>query len=898
MTTISALINSFVGGELSRHLDGRTDHEKYYHGLRRLENFVPRVQGSCFRRPGFYFVREVKDSSDATVLIPFNYNDSDDESYIIELGDGYCRFYYQRAVVLSGGVPYELVTPWTSSQVGEVQYVQLGDLMYLVHSDVTWRSLTRSGHTSWTIAEVDHKDGPWKESESGDSDIVITPAARTGNNVALTASSDVFTTTDDVGRLIRLGYEDPNDPDGIQWGYAEIDQVTNTTTARCDIINDFGQQYFSDPSFEVGIAGWQDKSTDPASYIQHDAANEQMDLVHGAAGYAYALYEVDVTPGIPLTLELVLSALPGGSQIRTQVGSTEGNGEVLGVQTENATGTYTYSITPQVSTIYVRIDTSGGAAGTHTFDSVSLITTSLATSEWRLGAFSVGEGYPHALCFYEERLILAKGRWLYGSKTGGKYEQFGFETPILADDAFAREVAAPKVSKIFWLVGTDVLLAGTNSTEFKIVSGTEGEPLSPAEPIKARPQSFFGSRNVPALQAGGSILFLDQFGRKIRDLDYDFSTSKYQAVDITKLAEHIFTQPVQGWAYAETPERIVWGWLEDGSLIGCTYVPEEKVLAWHRHPIGGDGKIESLAVIPGETGSELWAVINRTINGSTKRYIEYMKPSFDGTNEPDARDAFYVDSGLSLDQWNTTTTNLMTLTPDVAGAWDAGDTGTLTASGGHTPFSAASVGKTYFLSDSENNECRVKVTGYTSTTVVSVSFSWAVPTSLQSVATSVWALGVTTISGLDHLEGESVEVLADGNSVGPKTVSSGTIYLDSPAAIVHAGLGYTSLLQPMRLELSVYGQTMQGKSKRIVEATVRFIDTVGGEICAGDDDDYEEINPLTGVVAGAAPDLFNGDKDILLAGGFDDDGLLTVRQTQPYPMTIVCVIPRVGDVER
>ena len=85
----------------------------------------------------------------------------------------------------------------------------------------------------------------------------------------------------------------------------------------------------------------------------------------------------------------------------------------------------------------------------------------------------------------------------------------------------------------------------------------------------------------------------------------------------------------------------------------------------------------------------------------------------------------------------------------------------------------------------------------------------------------------TTISGLDHLEGETVSVLANGATHPNKTVSSGEITLDRSSTNVKVGLGYTSLLQTMRLDAGSQNGTSQAKTKRIFDITLRLYETVG-----------------------------------------------------------------------
>ncbi len=153
---------------------------------------------------------------------------------------------------------------------------------------------------------------------------------------------------------------------------------------------------------------------------------------------------------------------------------------------------------------------------------------------------------------------------------------------------------------------------------------------------------------------------------------------------------------------------------------------------------------------------------------------------------------------------------------------------------------------------------------------------------------------VSSVSGLGHLAGEEVAVLADGAVQPKRTVSpAGEIDLDRPAGVVHVGLAYSSTLVPMRIEAGSMRGTAQSKKKRIVQVTARFHDTVGGKI--GPDKTRLEpmhFRPTSGAM-GAPPAVWSGDKTVKFPKGWDRDGLLAIVQDQPLPMTVLMVVPEV-----
>jgi len=147
-------------------------------------------------------------------------------------------------------------------------------------------------------------------------------------------------------------------------------------------------------------------------------------------------------------------------------------------------------------------------------------------------------------------------------------------------------------------------------------------------------------------------------------------------------------------------------------------------------------------------------------------------------------------------------------------------------------------------------------------------------------------------TGLGHLAGCEVQVLADGAVLPPRTVAQdGTLALEREASVVHVGLGYNSVLRPLRLEFSGARGSAQTKTKRIVEVSLRLFCTMGGQVGPN----LEHLEPLlfrtSADKMGQAPALFTGDKSVRFPQGWAPDGVLTVVQDQPLPMTILLLAP-------
>jgi len=700
MPPLSPIINGFTGGELSPDMEGRTDHEKYFSGCRRLRNMLVRPHGAAFRRPGLRFISEAKHPDKAARLIAFDFDSTDSQSYQIEMGDGYLRFFKDGGQILDDeDAPYEIAAPWTEEQIFDVRFVQTNDAVYLAHQAHRPRKLIRHGHADWELVELDFRIDGY--------DIEIVDASGDGKK----SGKQGDTMTLPAGR-------------------------------------EFDEKFIVKGQNPDGAVRWFE--------------------YHGS-GY----WQAASNASLPLTFK---DADPP---------NWDGN---------------------EIESIY---DSSNKLRDE--FWAV-LESDDSKPENWK------DANWPGVVGIFEGRLFFGRtpdkplGYW--GSRTD-HFLDFRANTnndtsdnrgAPYDDDAIHKEISGSRMNPLSWFVDQDDLLFGTSASEGKISSGSDTDPLSPAA-CSAKRQSGYGSGRVPAKLVADGVLYISRGGRHVREMTWDINTYKYKSPEISILARHITESGVVDMDYAREPSGVLWCALGDGGLAGCTYLRAENVVAWHLHPLGGDGCVESVSVIPGSAGDELWCLVRRTVGGKTKRYIERMDPEFVEGAE-DARDGFFVDSGLSY--------------------------------------------------DGEEE--------------------------------------IVEVPGLDHLEGETVQILADGAVIAPQSVQGGKVTLPRAAKKIHVGLGYRSVLQPMRFESAALGGTMQTKLKRVMRASVRFRSTVGGKVKAGDDDggNFEQILPHSrNAAANVAPPVVSQDHRVDLGGEFDTDGLLTIVQDAPLPMTITCVVPEV-----
>lgn len=167
------LKSSFAGGELSPSMYGRTDIAKYDSGAAVLRNFFVLRYGGAANRPGFKFIAQTYNNKKA-VLIPFMY--STDQNYIVEITAGRCQFYTDGGIVVKeDGTPYSIENFFTDKDLedaAKIKYTQSADVLFIVHPAHAPMTLTRYGSLDWRFEAMDITGGPFDASNFNSAYIV------------------------------------------------------------------------------------------------------------------------------------------------------------------------------------------------------------------------------------------------------------------------------------------------------------------------------------------------------------------------------------------------------------------------------------------------------------------------------------------------------------------------------------------------------------------------------------------------------------------------------------------------------------------------------------------------------------------------------------------------------
>jgi hypothetical protein len=594
MRTVDSILTNFTAGELSPNMYGRTDIEKYYNGCMTMENFLVLPQGGAYRRPGSRYVASVKTASAFTRLVPFVFSTT--QAYILEFGNLYMRVYYDGGQVQDGSAVYEVVTPYTTAQLPDLKFAQSADTLYIVHPSHEPRQLTRTAHTSWTLTALAWENGPFMK--ENDTDVTFTlesvagSTGRVGQRVDVTASSATFSSTD-VGRWIKIRYNQESSKissgkinptgAGVIGGPWSVDGAW-TITANFDNNAQANLRVAIEYSIDGGST-WQ----------EYDAFLN----VHGTTS---------VTKEGELRSEDYNDVIP---RIRLYAdGDINEFRWVLRYARELVNGML--KITSYTSTTKVRCEV---------MKKCEFIGT--PTKWWSLGVWGSGAGWPATVTFHQGRLVFG-GNPTYPSRVWmsvtDDYTNFDSGVGDEDEDAIDLMPIASEVNNVMWMASKGNLLIGTAGDEWVF----DGANITPTNPPHARRETNFGSAKWQAVIANGYVVFVQNGEKIVRQVQYDYDSDTYLAIDLTAMSDHITGDGISYLAYLKSPWSTIWTCRDDGELIGLTYVPEHKVFAWHRHDLGGD--VESVACIPGE----IWVVVKRTINSATVRYIERILP-WDGT---------------------------------------------------------------------------------------------------------------------------------------------------------------------------------------------------------------------------------------------------------------------------
>lgn len=636
MADLRAYQPAFSAGILSPSLWSRVDLAKYATGLKTATNIFVHPHGGASNRAGLEFIREVKTSANKARLIPFQFNT--EQSYILEFGAGYMRVFKNGGVVLSGGLPYELATPYTAAAVGDLTFIQEADVMYLCHEDYPVQKLARLADDNWTISAVTF--GPkiaapgsvaanarWRFRSGSTANFgfrVSAVSAAGGESAAAAQVTVAFQWENFDGRFIRVSWNAV--AGAVSYRVYRSDASTGivaiTAGTSADMpVNGSGAFVGDGTAIPAAPSG-----TSPPATPTGVTATVQF-----GTSYSYVVSAISAANGE--------ESLPSSAAVASNEMSIKGN-----------TNTITWAAVSGASEYYIYRKENGAYGYIGRSDTLSFLDENI-TSDISTGPQDgynpfVGAGnYPRCATFFEQRLGFASTKnepqavWLSQSAS---YENFGSGSPARASDAVTFRIKAKQVNEIRSMIASRGLMLLTSGAEWIVTGDGNGAPITPTQ-IKIDNQGYRGASKVQPIVVGETVLFAQARGGVVRDFSYEFTNDAFTGKDLTILARHLFDdRTIVAWGYSQAPHSIIWVVLDNGALLSLTYMREHEVWAWTEHESQG-AAFEDVAVIAEGTEDVPYFLVRRNIGGTDRRYIERMHTRV-MTN---VTDAFFVDCGLT-----------------------------------------------------------------------------------------------------------------------------------------------------------------------------------------------------------------------------------------------------------
>lgn len=850
---------SFTGGEIGEALHERSDLEKYHTSVKTMENKFCHAYGGASNRAGLEYIARSISDTEITRVIPFSF--STVQTYALVFSNLKMR------VIRNGGLVLETaqnVTGLTQADPGVVTITghgfSNGDWVY----SAGLGGMTAANFKFYIVANVTANTFELTDLE--------------GDNVD-TTGYDAYTSGGTFARVYT-----------VTTPYAEADLFRLKYTQSADVMTLTHVGYDARELSRTGHSAWTFTTVSFASEVATPSGSSGAATTSGSTTFKYqvtAIAEETFEESLPEDITVSSAATP--------VTSTD----TIVFNIASVSGAARYNIYKQRNGgLYGYVgSTKSTGASAFTDDGVDpdLEDTPPETRD----PFAGGNA-PGTAIYHEQRRIFAGStndpQVFWGTQIGNYYNM-NVSFPSKTADAVTYRMGSSQVNEIRHLVALRELFLFCSDAEWRAKPGDTNNVISGSNPPDVKPQSVVGVSHVPPLLVKNQVIYLQDGGKKVYDFGYKLDIDGYDGNELSILAYHMFElDGVIDWTYAKEPDSIVWCVREDGVMLGMTYLKEHGVSGWHRHVTAGE--FESVCSIKEGDEDAVYVVVKRTIGGVEKKFIERKH-----TRKflPLVEDAFFVDAGLSLDVWNTTVASTMTLTGGTN--WTTDEDLTLTENGTSSPFTSDQVGDTIFLRTfytsgkmKGNIEATVQVviTAYISATVVTVNPVSLIPTELRGVATNEYAFAITSITGMDHLAGEEVEVFADGleEPTGAITAAGGFTFA-RPVAVAHIGLGYDSTLETLDIDFQTKQGSTQTKKKRVPKVNVSLKDSKG--FWAGPTDDIADLTEMKRDVSdyNNANHMNNGRYEISVEPTWSETGHVVIKHFGPSPITITAIRPEV-----
>jgi len=693
--TVRTLQANMTRGEVTPYVHARVDTEHYQAGLAEALNFIVLRYGGVVRCPGTLYQGPAKLAAKKSRMIPFEFSRS--QVYAIEAGDLYFRFWTPAGRVESPpGTPVEVVTPYLEADLRSIQARQAGDVLYLFCRGYQPQTLTRLSETSWVLADYVPQDGPYMDANV--TATTLTPAdygSLTPKMSGLTAPSGTASGFGGSADAWKIFDKDPTTSDTVGGTSGSVQY--RTAGGAQIIVENYYLTAVNDPAVDRTPTVWKvEGSNDGATWTTLDSRQGETGWgsgerryyeffnqtpfeyhrftwtgVDGAADSTFAELTFNKAAASQTAFNLTASSTTGINDGAGFVASDVGRP----IRLLGSDGRWRWAeIVSRTSSTVVTIKLHGYALP----DLSPII-------NWRLGAWSDETGWPSAVAIYEDRLVGARtdadplGIW---ASVNGDYDNFRTSVPTVDDDGIAVRLTGGTLNDIGWLVEGKDIVAGTAGSLRAVGRNNPNGALSPSN-IRQRSETITPSSRAEPVNIENVLLFIDFYEQRLYEAAYTYEVEGYLAREVSTLNEHLFAAGVTKVVYLSHPHKIVVALRQDGKLIAFTYDRDQKVAGGTLVDVGG--VVEDITALSGDTGTDLWLVVKRTINSATVRYVErlaeFWRSDFTVQDVPVYAACSVIYDGAPINL----ITGLTHLAGETVGVWaDGRDLGSLPVSSGGT----------------------------------------------------------------------------------------------------------------------------------------------------------------------------------------------------------------------
>lgn len=622
------LKNSFVRGELSPELYGRTDIDSYNKALKTALNVVISPSGSLFRRNGLQFVGPCKThTGEAPFIYVFRY--SRDDTYLLEFGNLYMRPYRNDSHVFH--------PPYTQIEIERVPVTGSGHrtrIRFKAADIISKAVIFNNGQQCYLTSTPDAIfDGLWVELEKTGSTDGYLKHAQTGKYVDdETLKKGTVSLNMPVELITPYTLDDCRDLSLSQNG----NQITICHDRHGPRI--LTRQSHTDWQLSNMLFGLSQGNPTGLSAVNRATGSGITQFLNKI--YSYVVTCTNSNTGEESIASPIVSVISDNRGAKVYISwNAPASGEA---------NIDFYSVYKASNGLYGWI----GNAGARNFLDENIRPDMSLTPPKIYSPFSNGN-HPAVSAYYQRRQVFAGTRahpdTVYYSKTG-QYQNFFRSTPRQADDAITTGLPSNGRNTIRGIISAEDLIVFTDSNEWIINSGQDaGFSLKTMHQVIA---SDYGISLIKPVRFQEYILFVPESENTVYSYGIVASTDRnvYKGEDLSVFSSHLFKHDsIIDFALArkQAGAALIAAIRADGECPVLTFNQAQKIIGWTRWTTNGLFK-RAAAIRPNNYAlvEELYFVVERRIQGKPAYYIERTREDNKSSNPADQ---FFLDSGLALE---------------------------------------------------------------------------------------------------------------------------------------------------------------------------------------------------------------------------------------------------------